>query len=52
MGWEETIWHPFHFRLTVAHYHVQHYVCLVSEFTRHQVLVLEVLKMIMLFPSV
>lgn len=23
MGWEETIWHPFHVKLMMAHCHVQ-----------------------------
>lgn len=40
-GWEETMQHPFPIRLTMAQYLVQHCVYLVSEFTRHQVLVLE-----------
>lgn len=47
-GWEETMQHPFHVRLMVAQYLIQHCACLVSEFTRHQVLALEVLRITML----
>lgn len=47
MGWEETIWHLFHVRLMMAHCHVQLCVYLVSEFTRHQVLILGILRMTM-----